>query len=559
MAGPDPTRVVSLSDLVRELNLLRSRAARESRSARVSLEELASRVGEPKSTIHAYLTGKRLAPAQMLDRMVIALGTTPTEQREWAEAWYRVCADREAVHRMLAPSAASRPTPRQLPPTVDCFIGRQDALAELDRLLGAEGGLVTLVGPPGVGTTALAVHWAQARGKRYPDGQLYVDLGGFDPDPPVQPGQALARFLRALGVPATEIPRERGERAAQFRSLVAGRRMLVLLDNARDSEQVRELLPGTPSCAVLVTSRQRLTGLVARHGARQIELPALPPADAVRLLQALAGEPVLGPEAAGELAEQCDRLPLALRLAAEQRRNHPMPTQLAAEFAHHASRLDLLTAGDEPRSSIRAIYGWSYQHLAAPAARAFRLIGHYPGSDLTPQVVAALLGSSLPEAQRQLNALGDAHLVQLDRPGHYRMPRLLRLCAGELALDAEPDQAAVARAVEHYLHTAALAIDLLAGRRQLRRADPAPGWPSAPIADAETARAWLDAERGDLLAVVDQVCQGGWPWQTVRQARTVARYLAPGGISPETLVLATGVLATGPAEDRPPAELGVNF
>jgi len=277
--------VATLDDLVRELNLLRSRAARGTRSARISLEDLAARVDEPKSTIHAYLTGRRLAPAQLLDRMVIALGTTPAEQREWAEAWYRVCAHREATHRTCAPSAVTA-VPRQLPAAVAHFTGRLEALAELDRTFATGGGIAALVGTAGVGTTALALHWAHARCDRYPDGQLYVDLRGFDAESPVPTGQVLARFLRALGVPAAELPRDCAERAVLCRSLLAGRRLLMLLDNARDSEQVRELLPDTTSCAVLVTSRQSLTGLVARHGACRIEVPPLAPDEAVQLLAA---------------------------------------------------------------------------------------------------------------------------------------------------------------------------------------------------------------------------------------------------------------------------------
>lgn len=550
-AGPDPARVVNLDDLVRELNLLRSRAARGSRSARVSLEELAGRVGEPKSTIHAYLTGKRLAPAQLLDRMVIALGTTPAEQREWAEAWYRVCAHREAGHRGGAPSFAGT-VPRQLPAPADHFTGRLEALAELDRLFAAGGGLAALVGPAGVGTTALALQWAHARTDRYPGGQLYVDLRGFDAEPPLPAGQALARFLRALGMPAAEIPRDCAERAAHYRSLLAGRRLLVLLDNARDSEQVRELLPGTENCAVLVTSRQSLTGLVVRHGARRIEVPALAGDEAVQLLQGLAGEPAVhDPAAAAELAEQCARLPLALRLAAELVRRSPDLATLVAEFAAGASRLDLLSAGDDPRTAIRSAFDWSYQRLPAPAARAFRLIGRHPGPDFTPHALAALLDSSLPEAQRMLTALGDAHLIEPSRPGRYRLHALLRLYAGELAqLDLE--QAAADRLVAHYLHTAAQALDRLSARR-LRLVNLAPSCaPTVPIPSPDAAEDWLQAERANLAAVVGLVGRGGWPWPSVRLARTVAGYLESGGLPAEP------ALPSDPT-GSPGAEVGVNF
>jgi len=550
-AGPDPARVVSLDDLVRELNLLRSRAARGTRSARVSLEELAGRVGEPKSTIHAYLTGKRLAPAQLLDRMVIALGTTPAEQREWAEAWYRVCAHREAAHRPATPGLAGT-VPRQLPPAVDSFTGRLEALAELDRMFGTGGGVAVLVGTAGVGTTALAAHWAHARSDRYPDGQLYLDLRGWDPEPPLPADQALARLLRALGVPASEIAPDAAECAAHYRSLLAGRRMLVLLDNARDSDQVRELLPGTASCAVLVTSRQRLSGLVARHGARRIEIPALAPDEAVQLLQSLAGEPVArAPESAAELVEQCARLPLALRLAAELIRNRPdRPLEaLVAELAG-VDRLDLLAADDDPRTSVRAAFGWSYQRLPAAAARAFRLIGRHPGPDLTPHALAALLDSSLPEAQRMLAALTGSFLIEPSRPGHYRLHPLLRLYAGELAA-VDHEHPAVARLIAHYLHTAARAMERLSANR-LRLASLAPSCaPTVPIPDLAAAADWLAAERANLAAVVRLVGRGGWPWRTVQLARTVDGYLESGVLPDSGSPAGDGLLP-----DRSVAELG---
>jgi transcriptional regulator with XRE-family HTH domain len=553
-AGPDPTRVANLDDLVRELNLLRSRAARGTRSARVSLEELAGRVGEPKSTIHAYLTGRRLAPAQLLDRMVIALGTTPAEQREWAEAWYRVCAHREATHRTGVPSIATT-VPRQLPPDVAHFAGRLEALAELDRTFALGGGIAALVGTAGVGTTALAVHWAHARSDRYPDGQLYLDLRGFDADPPLPAGQALARFLRALGVPPAELPRECAERAALCRSLLAGRRMLVLLDNARDSEQVRELLPDISSCAVLVTSRQNLTGLVARHGARRIEVPPLASDEAVQLLQALAGDPVRrAPAAAAELAELCARLPLALRLVAELIRPERPLEALVAEFAVAADRLDLLAAEDDPRTAMRACFGWSYQRLPAPVARAFRLIGRHPGADLTPHALAALLNGSLPEADRMLAALSAAHLIEPSRPGHVRLHSLLRLYAGELA-QAEAEPAADHRLVAHYLHTAARAMDELTARR-FRLVDLAPSCaPAVPFPDRAAARGWLDGERANLSAVVRLVGRGGWPWPTVRLARTVGEYLDSGSLPTEAGRPIDRALETG----RPAAGLGVTF
>ncbi|HEY0638402.1 MAG TPA: helix-turn-helix domain-containing protein, partial [Pseudonocardiaceae bacterium] len=281
--GPDPRRVHSLSDLARELGLLRARAARGDHRARVSLDELARRVGQPRSTVHAYVTGKHLVPSDVLDEIVIALGATPAEQRQWGESWFRLAARRTPERRTAAPATTA---PRQLPPDTHGFTGRVAELAALDQ-----GGPIRVVtGTGGVGKTALAVRWAHRAAADFPDGQLCVDLRGFDPERPVEPADALAGFLRALGVDGAAVPPGAAERAALFRSLLAGRRMLVLLDNARDSEHVRPLLPGEAGCVVLVTSRDSMAGLVARNGAARTELDLLPRADATALLGALAGE-----------------------------------------------------------------------------------------------------------------------------------------------------------------------------------------------------------------------------------------------------------------------------
>ena len=243
--------------------------------------------------------------------------------------------------------------PRELPADVDTFTGRAAELAELDQLLRVGGragrrcryaaGVIS--GTAGVGKTTLAVHWAHRVRGAFPDGQLYVNLRGYDPAEPMPAADALAGFLRALGVADQDIPADADERAARYRSLLDGRRMLIVLDNAAAVEQVRPLLPGTPSCAVVVTSRDSLAGLVARHGARRLDLDLLPPADAVALLRALIGGRVdADPAAASALAGQCARLPLALRVAAELAAARPglALAQLASELADEQRRLDLL-------------------------------------------------------------------------------------------------------------------------------------------------------------------------------------------------------------------------
>ena len=555
-SGPDPARVVSLDDLARELGLLRSRASRGTRSAKVSLEDLAGRVGEPRSTIHAYLTGKRLAPAQVLDRMVIALGATSAEQHEWAEAWYRVTAYRDAAHRGTgasagagADSSARAAVMHQLPLAVDNFAGRAAELAELSRLfgLGRQGLIAAVTGTAGVGKTALAVHWAHACSADFPDGQLYVDLRGFDPELPVQPGHALAGFLRALGVPGPEIPRDLAERAALYRSLLSGRRMLILLDNARDVEQVRSLLPGAPACAVLVTSRDSLTGLVARHGGHRVQLDVLPPGDAADLLCALVGTQRDADAAA--LAEHCARLPLALRVAAELAgRRGTSVAELVSEFGAGHPPLDLLEAGHDARTSIRAVLSWSFSRLPADAAQAFRLLGLHPGADLQAGALAALSGmATVAEAQQVLGVLARANLVRQCPQGRYGVHQLLHAYAGELAMATDPGphrRMALTRLIEHYLHTAAQAMELLFPTRRQHRPDLARLHPLASsLTDVVAARNWLDAERANLVAVTVAAGRQGWPQHAIGLAQTVSHYLDTGCYFADAVAVHSSALA----------------
>ena len=279
----------------------------------------------------------------------------------------------------LPPGAAAgerpRPAPAQLPADVAAFTGRAGNWPRLTcRPTPSPAVAITVVsGTAGVGKTALAVRWARQAAGWFPDGQLYVNLRGYDPGQPVPPADALAGFLRALGMAGQQIPPGDDERAAAYRSLLDGRRMLVLLDNAASVEQVRPLLPGCPSCLVLVTSRDSLAGLVARHGARRIDLDILPQSDALGLLRALIGDRVdAEPDAAAALAAQCARLPLALRVAAELAAGSQESSlaELAGELADEQRRLDLLDAGGDARTAIRGVFSWSYRHLPpAPPAR----------------------------------------------------------------------------------------------------------------------------------------------------------------------------------------------
>ena len=443
--------------------------------------------------------------------------------------------------------------PAQLPGDVDAFTGRAGELATLDKLaamIGPPGGadqagagpaltVICVSGTAGVGKTALAVHWARRIRAAFPDGQLYVNLRGYDPGQPVPAGDALAGFLRALGVPGQDIPRELDERAAAYRTLLDGRRILVVLDNASAVEQVRLLLPGSPSSLVLVTSRDSLAGLVARHGARRLDLDRLPQQDAVTLLRALIGDRAESqPDATATLARRCARLPLALRIAAELAAASPAMTvaQLAGELADEQRRLDLLDAGGDPGSAIRGVFSWSYGHLPDEEARAFRLLGLSPGPDIDVRAAAALTGAPPGQASLVLELLARTHLIHRTRPGRYGLHDLLRAYAAGLAAagDAEGARhAALTRLFDYYLAAAAAAMDtLVPAERHLRPRVPGPGGPAPALAgpaDPGAARAWLDTERAVLVAVSTHAAAGAWPAHATGLAGTLYRYLETGG------------------------------
>jgi hypothetical protein len=280
------------------------------------------------------------------------------------------------------------------------------------------------------------VHWSHSHADRFPDGCLYVDLRGYDSGPPVDPAQAVTGFLRALGCGSIDGSLDLAERAAQYRSMVAGRRMLIVLDNARDTEQVRQLLPGSATSFVLVTSRDNLSGLVARHGARRIDLDLLPMPEAVALLRALIDRRLsIDADTLATVAAQCARLPLALRIAAEFLDARPTAQlrDLAAELSGALHPLDLFDVGGDPSSSVRAVFSWSYRQLSSHAARAFLLIGQHPEPLFEPHALARLDDLSPTDAQQAVDALLRAHLVQQAGAGRYRMHPLLHDYAAELA------------------------------------------------------------------------------------------------------------------------------
>ncbi|HLK00057.1 MAG TPA: AfsR/SARP family transcriptional regulator, partial [Streptosporangiaceae bacterium] len=330
----------------------------------------------------------------------------------------------------------SPPVPHQLPPTLPRFAGRCGELAALRWMTSSgEPAIVVVTGAPGVGKTATTLRLAHDLASQFPDGQLYADLRGYGPGGPVPARDVLAGFLRSLGV--TGVPLNEAERAAMFRSLITGRRILIALDDADCASQVRPLLPAASGCTVLITSRDPLAALVIEHGARRLDLDRLSLTDAVELLQLLIGDRVdEDPAAARELALQCARLPLALCLAAELAATRPAAplATLARELAERQGRLELLDACTDLRFTLRAAFAASYQRLDLESARVFRMIGLLPGADAEPYAIAVMTGSTVAAARQALTVLARAHLIQPVGPVRYRMHGLLQAYATELAL-----------------------------------------------------------------------------------------------------------------------------
>jgi DNA-binding SARP family transcriptional activator/Tfp pilus assembly protein PilF len=420
--------------------------------------------------------------------------------------------------------------PRQLPAVVAQFTGRERELAALTAMLdqdaAAPGTVVisAIGGTAGVGKTALALHWAHQVADRFGDGQLYVNLRGFDSSGiPAAPDEAIRGFLDALGVPPRRIPPTPQAQTGLYRSLLAGRKMLLVLDNAWDEQQVRPLLPASPGSLVLVTSRNQLSGLAVADGARLLSLDVLTHEEAVQLLAARLGAARAGAEASAvsEIASLCGCLPLALTVAAARAAVRPgfALAAVAAELRDAVGRLDALDPGD-PGSSLQAVFSWSSRHLSGESVRMFRLLGLHPGPDISIVAAASLAGTTQTQARRLMRELARAHLINEHIPGRYAFHDLLRLYAAGQArcTDSRADRReAIRRVLDHCLHTAANAARLLnPSWEPVVLAPPRPG--AAPVQPASygQALAWFEEEHQVLLAAVTLAAESGFEghaWQ----------------------------------------------
>jgi DNA-binding SARP family transcriptional activator/tetratricopeptide (TPR) repeat protein/DNA-binding XRE family transcriptional regulator len=480
----------------------------------------------------------------MRSRLDRELGIYPGE--ELAEAYMRVlrqdisAGNRGRLHvRTPALPATAHVVPRQLPAGPRSLIGRARELAALSALVErdlsrASGvAIAALTGMAGIGKTALAVYWAHQVADRFPDGQLFMNLRGSGPSGmPVMPTDAVRGFVTALGVPPLRIPPDTDGRAALYRSLLAGRRMLIVLDNAQNAEQVRPLLPGSPGCLVLVTSRNRLTGLAAAEGAYLITLGVLTEAESHALLASNldAGRAMAEPTTVSELIALCGRLPLALcdvAARAVARPVLPLAT-LSAEMRDARRRLDALETG-EPVTSVRMVFSWSRARLGNPASRMFRLLGVHPGPDITVPAAASLAGLSPGQAALAVAELCDEHLLTEYVPGRYTCHDLLRSYAAEeaRARESEADRRDVMhRMLDHYLHAATVASSFLYPCQPGITWTPAhPAVTREAIAESGQAAEWFENEQQVLLGVIRQAAEGGYAPYVWRLPWTAGWYL----------------------------------
>lgn len=425
-----------------------------------------------------------------------------------------------------SPAVVHAARPAQLPADLPTFVGRRAELDRVRALLPARGGTPATVvisaigGMAGIGKTTLAVHWAHEIAHRFPDGQLYVNLRGFDPTGSlVTADEAIRAFLGALGVPPMRIPAGLDAQTALYRSMLAQRQMLILLDNARDTDQVRPLLPGSPGSLVIVTSRNQLTGLVAGEGAHPLLLDQLTSAEAHDLMARRLGtvRPTAEPRATDEIITRCARLPLALAIVAAHAVAHPgFPlSAIAEELRDSHGSLDAFASGDDITTDVRAVFSWSYKAVSPPAARLFRLLGLHSGPDISAPAAAALAGLPLRQTRGLLVELTRAHLLTEHFPGRRTLHDLLRVYAAERVHAEETPQErerAVERLLAWYLHTADAAYPHITPQRRRISLEPPPAL-CRPLefTTHDQALDWCETERANLVAAVHQAAGSGLP------------------------------------------------
>ncbi len=485
-------------------------AARAGMSVRQIRELESGRVGAPRaSTVRILADTLQLSPA---DRE--AFQEAAQSERDRRRAGEQAEDLHQSAPHPLPPQAGAAQIvgsapPAQLPAGVVGFTGRAEHLAALDR---DRAGLAVISGVAGVGKTTLALHWANRAAASYPAGQLYVDLRGFDAGAAVEPAEVIRGFLDALGVAPERIPTDPPAQMALYRSVSAGKALLVVLDNARDADQVRPLLPAGPAARTIVTSRRRLATLIAETGASPVPLDVPGRAEAARLLTRRIGSASADTRAVTGIVDACGRLPLALALVGARARLTGFEAgALLAELRRPRGRLEALD-GDH---GLRGVFSWSYETLSPPAAALFRLLGLAAGPDIAVEAVVALAGRPAAQVRQALRELVDASLVAEHAPGRYQLHDLVRAYAGELAGEHDPDgerRAALTRLLDHYTHTAyqaELVLNPVRAPIPMTLGIPAEGAQAKQPIDLKAALSWLETERAVLMTTLRQAADEG--------------------------------------------------
>ena len=486
--------------------------------AGMSQEELARISGVSVRGIRMIENGRRRPRASTVKTLAESLRLSATDQRTLLEA-AQPLARTEAAPTRGATVATATFVPRQLPPAIAGFVGRKAELKGLDNLLTADPvstsvGVIT--GPAGVGKTTLAVHWAHHAAAQFPDGQIYIDLQGFSPAGKLTtPTEAVRAILDALGMAATRLPHSLTGQIGLYRSLVAGKRLLIVLDNARNAEQARPILPGGPECVTLVTSRDRLTGLIATEAASPVVLDVMTESEGHQLMAARIGpeRTAAEPQAIAHIGALCSHLPLALAVIASRAALHPhIPlADSVIEIRSRERQLDALASG-EPNTSLRTVFSWSYDQLTPRTARLFRLLALHPGPDLSIAAATALTGDPRPDVAAMLTELEHANLLVEDCAHRYHFHDLLHAYAFDLTMELDHDadrDAATRRLLDHYLHTTVTAERLLNPQRRLIELDPPfPGSLPSPLGDRAEALNWFTGEHRNLCAIIRRAADG---------------------------------------------------
>jgi len=529
-ALPDPGQASSVADLVERLRLLKVWAGDPSyETIKDRVNKAWAVAGRPageltrRSTVaYCFRPGRRRLDTDLVLAVVQALHPDTGYVTQWRQALRVVGGEIEAVSQVRVQD--------RLPQDLAGFTGRT---RELDRLRhAAQAGKAVVIsaieGMAGVGKTQLAVHAGHLLHQRQPfERVLFVNLRGFDPaQPPADPAAVLDGFLRLLGMPGQHIPHTLEARAAAYRDRLAGTRALVVLDNATTTEQVRPLLPATPGCLTLVTSRRSLADL---HPATHLSVDVFTPDEASAFLIKAVPEVPVGtdPHAAARIARRCGHLPLALSLITAHIRNTPGWT-----LTDHADRLDEHHHDRRLDIGVELALHLSYQHQPAPRRRLLRLAALHPGQDFDAYAAAALADTDLPTAQNHLHHLHRDHLLQQSTTARYTFHDLIRVYATIRATDEDrpPERrTALTRLFDHYLAATTTAMNTLhPGEAHCRPAIPQADTPTPDLTDPDIARGWLDTERPALVAVAAHTASHGWPTHTIRLSRTLYRYLDGG-------------------------------